>query len=229
MTKSNSKDNKINKYNNNNNNNNTKLDILGKIDKQSKVGKSYNTRGKKKNNKFISECKKNINKFCKTTCKKINNLNCSHIFFDGSDSDNNSDSGNNSDIRNNSVISNNIDNNCGISNNIDNNSGINNNLDNSQSNNCFYKKKKRKQKIPVAVKQNVWVTNFGEVYKHKCYVDWCHRIMSVFEFEVGHNIPESKGGTLDLDNLRPICHQCNIGMGNQYTIDEWSDQKFLDK
>ena len=53
--------------------------------------------------------------------------------------------------------------------------------------------------------------------------------MTVFEFEVGHNIPESKGGTLDLDNLRPICHQCNIGMGNQYTIDEWSDQKFLDK
>ena len=122
-------------------------------------------------------------------------------------------------------------NNCNIKD-INNYSSCKSNNINNYSNNCNIGnicKKKRKQKIPLAVKQNVWVTNFGEVYKHKCYVDWCHRVMTVFEFEVGHNIPESKGGTLDLDNLRPICHQCNIGMGNQYTIDEWSDQKFLDK
>ena len=194
MTKFNSKDNKKDK-----NNKNGKLDTLEKIDKQSKVSKTNNIKDKK-SNKFISKCKKNINNFCKSTCKKLNNLNCSHNFFEFSNSN-----------QNNSNQSNNI---------------------NNYSNNCSIGnicKKKRKQKIPLAVKQNVWVTNFGEVYKHKCYVDWCHRVMTVFEFEVGHNIPESKGGTLDLNNLRPICHQCNIGMGNQYTIDEWSDQKFLDK
>lgn len=82
----------------------------------------------------------------------------------------------------------------------------------------------RKAKIPLALKQTVWVNQFGEVYKHKCPVRWCHRIISVFDFEVGHNIPESRGGTTTPDNLRPICRQCNIGMGNRYTIDSWSQQ-----
>lgn len=82
----------------------------------------------------------------------------------------------------------------------------------------------RKAKIPLALKQTVWVNQFGEVYKRKCPVRWCHRIISVFDFEVGHNIPESKGGTTTPDNLRPICRQCNIGMGNRYTIDAWSQQ-----
>lgn len=82
----------------------------------------------------------------------------------------------------------------------------------------------RKAKIPLALKQTVWVNQFGEVYKRKCPVRWCHRIISVFDFEVGHNIPESRGGTTTPDNLRPICRQCNIGMGNRYTIDSWSQQ-----
>ena len=83
------------------------------------------------------------------------------------------------------------------------------------------KKNRRKQRIPIALRQACWVRQFGETYQHKCFVDWCHRNISCFDFEVGHNVPESKGGTLDLDNLRPICRQCNIGMGNKYTIDEW--------
>ena len=83
------------------------------------------------------------------------------------------------------------------------------------------KTKYRKQKIPIALRQACWVRQFGETYQHKCFVDWCHRKITCFDFEVGHNLPESKGGTLDLDNLRPICRQCNIGMGNMYTIDEW--------
>jgi hypothetical protein len=38
---------------------------------------------------------------------------------------------------------------------------------------------------------------------------------------VGHDQPESKGGTLDVDNLKPICARCNLSMSNQYTIQEW--------
>ena len=89
------------------------------------------------------------------------------------------------------------------------------------------KQNKRKAKIPLAMKQTVWVNQFGEVYKHKCVTKWCHRIITVFDFEVGHNIPESKGGVTSPENLRPICRQCNIGMGNRYTIDEWSKEAFL--
>lgn len=46
--------------------------------------------------------------------------------------------------------------------------------------------------------------------------------MDVFNFHVGHNIPESKGGDMVLENLRPICQGCNLSMGNNYSIDEWN-------
>jgi 5-methylcytosine-specific restriction endonuclease McrA len=46
--------------------------------------------------------------------------------------------------------------------------------------------------------------------------------MSVFDFQCGHNIPESKGGKTDVNNLIPICSRCNQSMGSQYTIDEWT-------
>jgi hypothetical protein len=43
--------------------------------------------------------------------------------------------------------------------------------------------------------------------------------MTPFLFEVGHNVPESKGGATDINNLRP---KCNKSMGDEYTIDEFS-------
>jgi len=43
-------------------------------------------------------------------------------------------------------------------------------------------------------------------------------MIDVFNFHVGHDIPESKGGTLDLYNLYPICGKCNRSMSNNYTI-----------
>lgn len=46
--------------------------------------------------------------------------------------------------------------------------------------------------------------------------------MSVFDFECGHNVPESKGGKTTLDNLVPICARCNRSMGDRYSIDEWN-------
>ena len=42
--------------------------------------------------------------------------------------------------------------------------------------------------------------------------------MDAFNFHVGHDIPESKGGTLDLFNLYPICAKCNQSMSDKYTI-----------
>jgi len=62
----------------------------------------------------------------------------------------------------------------------------------------------------------------GRVFEGKCPVSWCQNTITVFDFQSGHNIPESKGGKTDLENLIPVCGRCNLSMGNQYTIDEWS-------
>lgn len=82
--------------------------------------------------------------------------------------------------------------------------------------------KHRKAKIPKALREQVWRNYIGSAYNAPCLVTWCTNQISVFDFEVGHNIPESKGGTLDIQNLRPICARCNRSMGNKYTIDEWN-------
>ena len=81
---------------------------------------------------------------------------------------------------------------------------------------------KKKATIPLALRQQVWKTYVGEKFASKCLVGWCTNQITAFEFDVGHNLPESKGGTLDISNLRPICHKCNISMSNTYTIDEWN-------
>lgn len=78
--------------------------------------------------------------------------------------------------------------------------------------------------IPKAVRNQVWITKMGEVYKGKCNITWCHNVISVFEFHCGHNIPHSKGGTVDIANLYPICASCNLGMGDKYTISEWNEK-----
>ena len=82
--------------------------------------------------------------------------------------------------------------------------------------------KKRKETIPKRIREMVWTTYNSTVFESKCYVDWCDNKVNVFNFQVGHDIPESKGGTLDINNLKPICGSCNLSMGNKYTITEWS-------
>ena len=79
-----------------------------------------------------------------------------------------------------------------------------------------------KETIPKRVRELVWTTYNGETFTHKCYVSWCDNNINVFNFQVGHDIPESKGGTLDIDNLKPICASCNLSMSNKYSITEWS-------
>ena len=48
--------------------------------------------------------------------------------------------------------------------------------------------------------------------------------MTVFDFQCGHDIPESKGGSTDILNLIPICSRCNSSMSNNYTFQEWCDK-----
>jgi len=85
------------------------------------------------------------------------------------------------------------------------------------------KNKNKKTTIPKALREQVWIKIFGESFKHKCYIDWCTNEINVFDFHVGHDKPESKGGSLDISNLKPICARCNLSMSNNYTIKEWND------
>ena len=83
-------------------------------------------------------------------------------------------------------------------------------------------KNKTKANIPKALREQVWLKNMGHQYEHKCLIDWCQNTISVFDFHVGHNIPESHGGKTDITNLKPICSRCNLSMGSQYSITEWN-------
>ena len=84
--------------------------------------------------------------------------------------------------------------------------------------------KQRKKKIPKALREAVWIQNVGRNFEHKCLVPWCPNTMTAFDFQTGHNIPESRGGATTLENLVPICSRCNLSMSNTHTIEEWSER-----
>lgn len=81
--------------------------------------------------------------------------------------------------------------------------------------------KYKKQSIPGALRKQVWISRMGKIFEAKCPTTWCSNIIDVYDFESGHNIPESKGGPTNIDNLIPICASCNRSMGDRYTFDEW--------
>ena len=79
-----------------------------------------------------------------------------------------------------------------------------------------------KKKIPKALREAVWVHHNGRKFESKCMTPWCPNIITVFDFQTSHDVPESKGGPTTLDNLFPLCGRCNLSMGSQYTFKEWS-------
>ena len=81
----------------------------------------------------------------------------------------------------------------------------------------------KKANIPKAVREQCWLESFGKVFERRCYIPWCKNIINVWDFHVGHDIPESKGGTLDIHNLKPICARCNLSMSDNYTIAQWNE------
>ncbi len=72
---------------------------------------------------------------------------------------------------------------------------------------------KKKQKIPSTVKRLVWHHHIGEeVGKAKCT---CCKTTDITQlsFHCGHIIPEVHGGEMCVNNLKPICQNCNSSMG----------------
>ena len=80
----------------------------------------------------------------------------------------------------------------------------------------------KKRGIPKAIREQLWLSSMGKVFDGKCKTRWCKNTITIFDFQCGHNVPESKGGLATLDNLVPICSRCNTSMGNSFTFIEWS-------
>ena len=84
--------------------------------------------------------------------------------------------------------------------------------------------KKRKARIPRALKEQVWIKYNKKKFQVKCPIEWCKNKVNCFNWHCGHVIPESKGGPTTIDNLKPICAKCNLSMSNSYTINEFSEK-----
>jgi 5-methylcytosine-specific restriction endonuclease McrA len=69
---------------------------------------------------------------------------------------------------------------------------------------------KTNRPIDKNVKMNVWRKYFGTKGEGKCYV--CKRTIYIDHFQVGHNKARVKGGSDNINNLRPICGPCNRSM-----------------
>ena len=74
---------------------------------------------------------------------------------------------------------------------------------------------KNMAKIPYSIRCKSWITHIGaEVGQTTCLC--CkENTITQFKFTCGHIISRADGGTLAMDNLRPICNDCNNDMGNE--------------
>ena len=81
---------------------------------------------------------------------------------------------------------------------------------------ALYPYTNKRVKIPQAIRRKLWDGEFGDKIIGKCYIGGCPLHFSTFE--CGHIIPHSKGGSIELSNLKVVCKQCNNDMGTQNLI-----------
>ena len=74
-------------------------------------------------------------------------------------------------------------------------------------------KSKAITKIPHTLRNLVWKQYASDTYlSTNCFC--CRKnIISIDNFICGHIVSRYDGGTIDLDNLRPVCNSCNVSMG----------------
>lgn len=81
------------------------------------------------------------------------------------------------------------------------------------------KKSNKKQSIPLALKKLVWSKYIGEeIGKAKCTCCELTDIMQI-SFHCGHIVAEVNGGELSVNNLMPICQNCNSSMGSKNLLE----------
>ncbi len=90
------------------------------------------------------------------------------------------------------------------------------------------KPKQTSRPSPVSrnIKELIWNKYIGEdIIKHRCCC--CKiRVIKNTDFHAGHIIAKAKGGRNTVDNLRPICKDCNLGMGTTNMIDYIKEHEF---
>ena len=74
---------------------------------------------------------------------------------------------------------------------------------------------KRKKCIPKSLKRQVWDYWIGAELGTALCLCCKYQIIRQIEFHCGHVIAEANGGKLCIENLRPICAQCNLSMGKK--------------
>jgi 5-methylcytosine-specific restriction endonuclease McrA len=88
------------------------------------------------------------------------------------------------------------------------------------------KKKYRKKNIPATIRRLTWNKYIGEeIGKAKCL---CCNVTDITQlsFHCGHVIAEKFGGENTVENLRPICQNCNSSM---HTTNFYDFKKMLEK
>jgi len=81
-----------------------------------------------------------------------------------------------------------------------------------------------KKNIPSVIKDQVWDKYMGNVKKAKCF---CCRQKDIkaTSFHAGHIISEKNGGQITVENLRPVCIDCNFKMGTE-DMREYAKREF---
>jgi hypothetical protein len=89
-------------------------------------------------------------------------------------------------------------------------------------------KPKKKESIPAAIKTLVWNKWIGEkVAEAGCYA--CRvTTISMRHHHCGHVVSEKNGGKCTIDNLRPVCANCNLSM-NTMNMKEYIEKFGLHK
>jgi 5-methylcytosine-specific restriction endonuclease McrA len=88
--------------------------------------------------------------------------------------------------------------------------------------------KKKKEKIPAAVRKIVWNTYIGKDNNTGKCLCCCAEDISNTNFECGHIKSEKNGGEVNIENLRPICGHCNKSISGN-NMDEFMDRYKIKK
>ena len=86
--------------------------------------------------------------------------------------------------------------------------------------------KSKRKLTPKTVRTDVWNKYIGKtIAQHACLCCKNKLILNT-SFECGHIVACSKGGSTSIDNLRPICSECNRSMGTKNMIDFIIEHKY---
>jgi hypothetical protein len=85
--------------------------------------------------------------------------------------------------------------------------------------------KATKARISKQFKKELWTKYCGEKMVNDCWC--CKKAIDALTYHAGHILAEANGGPVTLDNLRPICTDCNVAMGTE-NMKDYANKVFPD-